>query len=168
MLFFFFFLNWALFDTRKWFHVLPEWIFLLKRQLNRKKHFLPVFPSRFSSLAPVNVHMWCEIRVTGYPRALPAHWAFHYQMFLQNSALWYNFHFALIGNTWLNFLIVLTGRQLLGEHCADCWKMWGFVFLSFKKAISLWTAQHNTGGLKHWLLLVSGGRAIPGNVLYSY
>lgn len=42
--FFFFFLNWALLDTRKWFHVLPEWIFLLKRQLNRKKHFLPVFP----------------------------------------------------------------------------------------------------------------------------
>lgn len=166
MLFFFFFLNWALFDTRKWFHVLPEWFFLLKRQLNRKKHFLPVFPSRFSSLAPVNVHMWCEIRVTGYPRALPAHWAFHYQMFLQNSALWYNFHFALIGNTWLNFLIVLTGRQLLGEHCADCWKMWGFVFLSFKSLNS--TAQYR------WteaLTLIGFRRvycAIPGNVLYSY
>lgn len=48
--FFIFFFNWALLDTRKWFHVLPEWIFLLKRQLNRKKHFFTCF-SRFSSLA---------------------------------------------------------------------------------------------------------------------
>lgn len=78
-------------------------VFLLRGSWIEKKTFFTCFsclgsPSRFffsgSSECP---------RVTGYPRALPARWAFRYQMFLQNSALWYNFHFALIGNTWLNF-----------------------------------------------------------------